>query len=353
MSCSLGCSRSEPPRFRLNTEGRDPVEITTTQVEMITETLATLFGTPDEPVAPPRTDLQLPLLQMAAGPVRSDAEGNPQGLYRQHCMVCHGISGDGAGPIAALMNPYPRDFRNGVYKYTSTSGGAKPVPDDLERTVRQGMPGTSMPAFGTLSDEEIAALIEYLQYLSLRGETELYLMQLVVDLDEYLLHVDEVIEDALAPVAGFWREAPPNVVVPPHPPPVGTSEQLAASIARGAELFTSDEARCVTCHGPDGRGDGEQAGELYDDWNRSKKGATLEQTKQRAELFRFPIQQIRPRDFTKGVFRGGDRPIDLYWRIYVGIKGTPMPAGGPTTGSAGVLKPEDIWHVVNHVRSLH
>ena len=49
----------------------------------------------------------------------------------------------------------------------------------------------------------------------------------------------------------------------------------------------------------------------------------------------------------QGIFRGGDRPIDLYWRVYVGIKGTPM----PSTGSDGALTPEQIWDVVNYIRS--
>jgi len=367
MLCSLGCSFSVPPEFRLNTEGRDPEEITATQKETITDALATLFGTPDEPAVSAAVSL-LPLapvpsprkrgegrthlLQTAAGPAGSDAKGNPRGLYRRHCAVCHGISGDGAGPIAALMNPFPRDFRTGVYKYTSTTGGAKAVWEDLETIVRLGMPGTSMPSFGTLSDGEIEALVEYVQYLSLRGETELFLLQLVVDLDEYPIYMDEVIDEGLGPAVDLWAEARSEVVVPPQPPPIDTPERLAASIARGRELFSSKNARCTTCHGAGGRGDGEQADELYDQWNRPKKGATAEQTADRARLFRLPIRRVWPRDFTEGVFRGGDRPADLYRRVYAGIKGTPMPAGGPTAGSSGVLTYEEIWHVVNYVRSL-
>jgi hypothetical protein len=42
----------------------------------------------------------------------------------------------------------------------------------------------------------------------------------------------------------------------------------------------------------------------------------------------------------------------LYYRIHAGIKGTPMPAAGPSLGVKGVLTPEEIWHVVNYIRSL-
>jgi len=44
-----------------------------------------------------------------------------------------------------------------------------------------------------------------------------------------------------------------------------------------------------------------------------------------------------------GQYRGGRRPVDLYRRIYAGIKGTPMP------GASSSLKPEEIWDIVNYV----
>ena len=53
---------------------------------------------------------------MAAGPVKSGRHGEPAGLYLEHCVQCHGISGDGRGPTAAFLNPYPRDFRLGKFQ---------------------------------------------------------------------------------------------------------------------------------------------------------------------------------------------------------------------------------------------
>jgi hypothetical protein len=55
---------------------------------------------------------------------------------------------------------------------------------------------------------------------------------------------------------------------------------------------------------------------------------------------------IVPRNLRHGVYRGGRRPLDLYYRIYAGINGAPMPA------AKGAVSPEDIWHIVNYVRSL-
>jgi mono/diheme cytochrome c family protein len=52
------------------------------------------------------------------------------------------------------------------------------------------------------------------------------------------------------------------------------------------------------------------------------------------------------------MFRGGSRPVDIYYRVDAGIPGTPMPAAGPSGGTQGVLTPEEIWHVVHYIRSL-
>ena len=67
-----------------------------------------------------------------------------RGLYRQHCVHCHGINGDGAGPTASFLTPYPRDYRKGIYKFKSTQRGNRPTTADLERTLRQGIPGTAI-----------------------------------------------------------------------------------------------------------------------------------------------------------------------------------------------------------------
>ena len=354
MPLLLGCGLNDPPRFELNLEGRDPAKITSAQKESLAATLAALFGTPDEPRVPEGVHLDPALLKRAAGPVGNDAGGNPRGLYRQHCVACHGISGSGAGPNASLLSPYPRDFRRGIFKYTSTSDGAKPATDDLRRTLRRGIPGTAMPSFIQLADEDVEALVEYVKYLSLRGETELYLLELVADQGQRLpLEMDEVKEDGVKPVDDAWQ-APvrdPSLVVQPPPPPPDTPEERLATIARGRQIFLSKEAQCVRCHGPEGRGDGQQK-DLYDDWNKPKLGKTPEQTEAMAGLFAMPLTPIRPRNFTEGIFHGGSRPIDLYWRICVGIKGTPMPAAGPGKAGKGALTPAQIWDLVTYVRWL-
>ena len=44
-----------------------------------------------------------------------------------------------------------------------------------------------------------------------------------------------------------------------------------------------------------------------------------------------PPRNAIPRNLREGSYRGGRRPIDIFWRVSAGIAGTPMPAGGPAT----------------------
>lgn len=350
----LICSCSPPPQFRLNSEGRDPATISPAQREAISSLLTDFFGTPDQPTVPRGVTLSLDDITKAAGPVGRDLRKVERGLYRKYCAACHGITGDGAGPFALFFDPYPRDFRKGVFKYTSTVLGAKPTTEDLEKILRNGMPGTGMPSYKLLPDRDIRRLVEYVKYLSMRGETELYLLRLVLDENELLpLNKQSVLEDGVLAVAESWQlpQSDPDAwVVKPRPPTL-TAEGLKAAVERGRELYRDPRAKCATCHGPEGRGDGEQW-DLYDDWNTPKKGVTEQQTRDLARRFTLPIQRLRPRNFHQGIFHGGDAPEDIYLRIYLGIKGTPMPAAGPAPGVPGVLTPDEIWDLTFYVLSL-
>jgi hypothetical protein len=66
-----------------------------------------------------------------------------------------------------------------------------------------------------------------------------------------------------------------------------------------------------------------------------------------------PPRNAIPRNLREGSYRGGRRPLDIFWRVSAGIAGTPMPAGGPATaGAQGTLTQEEIWQIVDYVHSL-
>ncbi|MEI6240163.1 MAG: c-type cytochrome [Planctomycetia bacterium] len=373
-----GCGKTPPAFFRPNMVEATKQRLTPDQEKQVATILLAMFGTPDEPTCLPETGLDEAKLRLAAGPVRSDIVGRKNGLYREHCAHCHGITGDALGPTAAFLNPYPRDYRPGVFKFKSTERADKPTHADLVRVLHNGIPGTSMPSFALLPAAQVEALAEYVKYLSIRGETELALMRAYFELDDEaqgkLPETREfLVDETLVAVADKWKAAAEaEIQVPPMPADI----DLVASIAKGKELFYGDKANCVKCHGVTGLGDG-QAND-YDDWNKviveigkelasgaaSARGSSTagmspdELSEHRAQLAwlekfgkvldgdALEPRTIPPRNLRHGIYRGGRRPIDLYYRIHAGINGAPMPA------AKGTVPPEDIWHIVNYVRSL-
>ncbi len=370
----LGCDYAAP-RFHLNMahvrKNEDPeAKFSPAQLKNIAEILTALFGTPDEPHIIADANLgihemmELRNLEMAAGPFGSDENGFARGLYRQHCAHCHGVTGDGAGPTAAYLNPYPRDYRRGVFKFKSTPKGEKPTDSDLDRILRNGIPGTAMPSFGLLADDEIEALVEYVKYLALRGEVERNLVLELSDLDEGELLFDSagaedgiaLIQDVASRVVGRWQRAESKVTIPSTRPDFDSTEAMRQSVERGHQLFEGKIANCYSCHGETALGDGQL--DLYDDWTEelepknAEKHAQLVSDQERPQ----PIRNLRPRNLRRGVYRGGRRPIDLYWRIRNGIDGAKMPAipvvaADARPGTKGVTESE-VWDLINYVRSL-
>ena len=44
--------------------------------------------------------------------------------FRLHCLHCHGLTGDGRGPSGKWLNPHPRDYRQGLFKFQSVNQAA-------------------------------------------------------------------------------------------------------------------------------------------------------------------------------------------------------------------------------------
>lgn len=241
-----------------------------------------------------------------------------QAIYRQNCQQCHGVSGDGDGPAAQYLMPRPRDFRRGIFKFTSTPYGYRPRRADLVRTVQRGIVGTAMPSFRLLPKQDLEAVVDYVLALSHRGELEQLLIQ---DADDQGEMTKEQAESLVNVVLDRWKQARNNVVEPATPMPEITPE----TIAEGRAIFLKRE--CFKCHGRDGRGGLAGGIEVGPDaWGRPDPAA----------------------DLTSGMLHGGQAPLDIYRRISSGINGTPMPA----FKDALAEDPNAIWELTHYVMSL-
>jgi mono/diheme cytochrome c family protein len=71
------------------------------------------------------------------------------------CFNCHGKDGGGNGPLAAQLNPSPRNFQHhGFWRHRSEG--------EIFWVIKNGSAGTGMVGFGgQLTDEEIWSIIQY------------------------------------------------------------------------------------------------------------------------------------------------------------------------------------------------
>ena len=338
------------------------------------------FGTPNEPRWPrdllddeTKSLIDSTRLIRAAGPISSLKDGTHIGLYREHCVGCHGLAGGGNGPASQVQNPYPRDFRKGVFKWKSTERFSRPTRDDLKRVLHQGIPGTSMPSFKAIDDKDIEALIDYVIYLSIRGGVERQLVAAAIDElgyedtrpndpelqlvatsnNGFQSEAGELAVDVLNEVAQSWADASAYVATVPAP-----SKSTKDSIEQGRELFHGQIANCVGCHGPSGNGEAITLD--YDDWVKEYTTLIGITPTDRDSLKPFRSvgaarpRQIHPRKITDGVYRGGEEEADLYRRITQGIAGTPMPGIEITNKPSGKgLTKDQVWSLVHYLRSLH
>ncbi|MHC5544587.1 c-type cytochrome, partial [Singulisphaera rosea] len=268
----------------------------------------------------------------------------------------------GNGPTADFLFPRPRDYRPGKFKFTSTPNGAKPTHDDLLRTIRDGLHGTSMPAFEALmSPSELEQVTDYVVFLSIRGETELALIDeaAIADENDPEALSDEVVQGVANSVFGKWKDAETQVFNPPSSRIASTSE----SILRGRNLFLGQKSKsgnsvdCVGCHGRKANGDGASfvSQDVIDDVMFSG-GPSLMQA--RLDTYPEKVREIwknslddwgnplRPANLNRSLYKGGRRPIDLYWRVAKGITGAKMPGHYPT------LDTDEVWDVVNFILAL-
>lgn len=231
-------------------------------------------------------------------------------LYQNRCMTCHGRGGDGVpvtpeGLKRDSGSPiYPRDFtgkyhKEGkvVFKYTHRGIGKDlAYLQDLRLTIREGLPGTPMPGFPELKEQEVEALLEYIRSLA----------------------------------AWQWKYFPAHVTFPEPVPPQDLRSEVR--VARGRALFSGV---CAACHGNLEAG-GEPLKGLTLEWYAYNEKGEILRDAQGNPVF----QGIAPRNFLKEpLSRPG--PKGIYTTIRYGLGGTPM---------AGFAFPdEQIWDLVSYI----
>lgn len=264
-------------------------------------------------------------------------------IYRRLCLQCHGPTGAGDGRHAIALVAMPRDYRQGIFKFVTTSipqnqprkglgAVGKPRRDDLKRTLRAGIDGSMMPAFPSLSEAELDDLVSYVIHLSIRGETEFATLARAArptEEDPEFIGPDLtwLYDQNLIWVLVNWGlAARSGITIPPEN--VRTPEERLESAFRGYVLYNSAEYGCAGCHVNYGRE--EQL--KWDLWGGV----------------------VQPRNLVLGVYRGGRRGVDLYARLYVGIHPSGMPAFANTlaTGPRYPDKPDKLWNIVHFLQTL-
>jgi cbb3-type cytochrome c oxidase subunit III len=222
----------------------------------------------------------------AAQDVGTEAQRNSgKALYAKNCAQCHGDKGDGEGYATPHLFPKPRNFTTGKFKVRTTPNGALPTHQDLVNIIRRGMPYTSMPAWPGLSDAQVSDLAYYVMTFS--------------------------------PDFANKESVPKPIDLPSAP------RMTDETIAQGKKAY--EDTGCIRCHGTLGRGDGQSAPTLKDDFDHPIRAANLAQP---------------------WTFRGGSSREDIFRTMSTGFNGTPMPS------FADSLSVEQRWAISDYIVSL-
>lgn len=246
--------------------------------------------------------IAVPGTALAGAPdaVKKDLLEKGKKVYFKRCVWCHGVEGGGDGPSADRLFTRPRNFIQGTFKIRTTDSGELPMEEDLIKTVKNGLQGSAMPAWGEfLAEDEIISVVNFVKTL-------------VQDRD----FNDS--EDEEVNVQNFGTN-PWGTTGPYH---LGIPQ---ADIDAGKEIFLKN--KCFECHGGEGRGDGNPT--MKDDWG-------------------FPIVAADWQQCWN--FRGSRRnyydPFNVVRTISTGLNGTPMP------NFKDQITVEDRWKIAAFVNSL-
>ena len=90
-------------------------------------------------------------------------------LFEANCASCHGVSGKGDGPVGSALNPPPRDFTVGEFKFDANGNGTPGEDEDIVLVIQKGAMaygGSALMApWPTLSDDQVVDVVAYIRSL--------------------------------------------------------------------------------------------------------------------------------------------------------------------------------------------
>ncbi len=209
------------------------------------------------------------------------------------------------GPATARPRPFlfprPRDYRPGIFKFTSTNPvNAKPTRADLRKTILYGLHGTSMPGFEAIDDPLGDRAGHRLHDLPLDAgaRPRRYLIDEAMNTDDKDAEdalADDVVKEIVAKVTSSWKDAETQVVNPT----VRRVDPSPESIKRGRDLFlganpAGAEARMRRL--PRGLGQGERRGvHRARDLHATSPSGSIRSTRRSTAIYRAEKEQGRGR----------------------------------------------------------
>jgi cytochrome c oxidase subunit 4 len=163
-------------------------------------------------------------------------------LFMVNCVSCHGDHGKGDGIAAAALNPHPRNF-------TSSEGwvnGRKP--SQVFKTLKEGVAGSAMASFATLSSDDRWSLDAYVLSLGPKPPTDSTDDLAKIGINPNAVGGGEVVEKTV-PVEFAMKmlaQMPTTEIQSAM-----ASGSLPSQNTPGAQLYGQ---YCLSCHGDHGQG---------------------------------------------------------------------------------------------------
>ena len=258
------------------------------------------------------------ILTRTAGSAYAQAGATPEPsrIYLNFCASCHGANGDGFGKAARFLFPKPRAFLSSPLQY-ATAENRIASPENIKKTILDGVPNSSMFGWKTLTNDQIDTLVEDVIQFRRYGARKRYLDLLFTSGEISTRDGPEALTELQTRELSSYIQ---KETVPNHEWESPTIPGFRPSAERGKALYRSQN--CHKCHGDDYRG---------------SYGIDL------SGEYGFPAFAS---DLIEDPFKYGGKKTDIMRIIRLGVYGTKMPAS--TT-----LAPEQLLDLAEFIAMIN